>query len=221
MPVNRAKKKRIARRRRILTFSLLSLLLALILFAISAAGVLVALHIPDIKAMFAKGYTFRFYTAESPNSSQLRQSFDADFIRRQDSLYLDFSALSELCGFAVSGDANQRRYLLGGQEGDTLTVDLGTTSVNLSGQPVAMRAPSFLADDGSLYLPCEFVDSYFNGITVEIDEDQHSVKVTYDNQSDFTLTLHKNEECQEVAPPDVLPPISGGSGEGEGEGGSD
>lgn len=207
--MNREKKKRRIRRKRALSFALLTVLLSVLLFGVSIAGIFVTLHIPDIMAAFSKGYVFRFYTADSPNSSRLRLSYDADFIYRQGNLYLDFTSLSDLCGFSVSGDADQRRYLLdGGKSGasETLTVNLGTTSVVLSGCPVSMGAPSFLSENGSLYLPCDFVDNYFTGITVEADpENDHSIWVTYDLQTGIGLTLHADTECEEVLPPDAPP----------------
>lgn len=204
--MNREKKNRRLRRRRVLAFSVLSLLLAAVLFGISFAGIFVTLHIPDIKAMLSDGYVFRFYAAESPDSALKRLSYDAGFICRQGSLYLDFTTLSELCGFAVSGDAGQRRYLLGEGDFDSLTVNLGTTSVLLCGQPVSMRAPSFLAEDGSLYLPCEFVGSYFRGITVETEkENDHFVRVICDARTGYGLTVRKDAGCREVEPPDSQP----------------
>lgn len=201
--MDRGKKRRRKARKRLFVFTGFTLLLAAILFAVSLGAIFVTLHIPDLEKFFANNYAVRYYMAENLSSSQARFSYDPDFINRDGNLYMDFSTLAELCGFAVSGDYDQRRYLLGGEDEDTLTVDIGTTSVTVSGQPVTLRAPSFLSESGSLYLPCEFVDSYFDGISVAADEeDDHLIRVIYDTESGYALTLHRSEACSEVAPPD-------------------
>lgn len=203
MRVDRAKKRRRMARKRLFVFAGMTLLLALILLVGSLGAILISVHIPGLVAYFGDDYSIRYYTAESPNTIQRRFSYKPDFILRDGNLYMDFSALAELCGFAVSGDYDQRRYLLGGEYEDTLTVNIGTTSVIVSGQPTSLRTPSFLSEAGSLYLPCEFVDSYFDGISVEADENNdHLIRVIYDSESGYALTIHQSPRVSEALPPD-------------------
>lgn len=202
--MDRAKKRRRRTKKRLIAFMGISFILAAILLAVSFGAIFVSIHIPDLVHFFEKDYSFRYCTAGTQSTVQKRFSYDADFIRRDGNLYMDFSALAELCGFAVSGDFDQRRYLIGNEEKDTLTVNIGTTSVIVSGQPLSLRAPSFLSESGSLYLPCDFVDSYFEGISVETDEkNERLIRVFYDTESGYSLTIHEDWICDEVAPPET------------------
>lgn len=201
--MDRVKKRRRNARRKIRNFALLSVALALILLLVNFAVFFVILDFHDLSAPFADKYFIRYYTSDNRNTSQKSFSYAPDFILRDGNLYLDFSALADLCGFAVTGDADQRRYLPENGEGDYLTVNIGTTSVVVSGQPISLCAPSFLSAAGSLYLPCEFVDDYIDGISIEPDEkNKRLIRVFYDAEEGCTLILHQTEPCSEVAPPD-------------------
>lgn len=203
MGMDRRQKRRMMARKRMVAFTGLTLLLALILFLVSFGAILGSIYYPSLAAYFADNYSIRYLTSEGQGTVQKRFSYDPDFICRDGNLYMDFSALADLCGFAVSGDFDQRRYLTGGEDGDFLTVNIGTTSVIVSGQPVSLRTPSFLSEAGSLYLPCEFVENYFDGITIEADEkNDRLIRVIYDIETGCTLTLHRPSACTEVAPPD-------------------
>ncbi len=191
-------------KKRLFAFLTLSFILAAVLLVVSLGAIFISIHIPTLARFIEKDYSFRYCTAGTQSTVQKRFSYDADFIYRNENLYMDFSVLAELCGFAVSGDFDQRRYLLGNEEKDSLTVNIGTTSVVVSGQPLSLRTPSFLSESGSLYLPCEFVDSYFDGISIETDEkNERLIRVFYDTEIGYSLTIHELTTCGEVAPPET------------------
>lgn len=216
--MDQRQKRRRIRRRQITVFLLSVLLLSTLILGIFFAGFCLNLHFASITKFFEKSYVYRIGSEELSTVNRKKFIYKKDFIQKNGQFYINFSYLAEVCSFSVSGDYDQLRYLLRNEEGDYLIVNIGTTSVVVGGQSVSLSAPSFQSEDGSLYLPCSFVDTYFDGIGIEQDEeDDHLIIVSLDAEGQYALTLHRSEECKPVDPdsvPDepVTPPTANPEG---------
>lgn len=202
--MDQKQKRRRIRRRRITVFLLSVLILTALFLGIFFAGFFLNLQFATLTKLFEKSYVYRIGSEEVSTSSRKKFTYNQDFISKDGQFYVDFSYLAEVCEFSVSGDYDQLRYLLRNDEEDSLIVNIGTTSVIVGGQPVSLSAPSFQSDGGSLYLPCSFVDTYFDGISIEQDEDNdHLIVVSLNSEGQYTLTLHQSEVCEPIDPESV------------------
>ncbi|MGM9636580.1 MAG: stalk domain-containing protein [Eubacteriales bacterium] len=202
--MDQKQKRRRIRRRRMTVFLLSVLILTILFLGIFFAGFYLNLRFASLTKLFEKSYVYRIGSEEVSTTGKKKFTYSQEFICEDGQFYVDFSYLAEVCAFSVSGDYDQLRYLLRNENGDYLIVNIGTTSVIVGGQPVSLSAPSFQSDDGSLYLPCSFVDAYFDGISIEQDEeDDHLIVVSLNSEGRYALTLHQSEVCEPIDPESV------------------
>lgn len=106
-------------------------------------------------------------------------------------VYVNFSALAEYCGFYVSGDSNRLRFILpaaDSSEPSQFSATADSNRVDLNGTTVHLSAPAVMSQ-GQLYLPLEFVDFYIEGISVVNDlEDENVFYLLCSSQAQFYLT---------------------------------
>lgn len=96
-------------------------------------------------------------------------SYKIGEIADNSTLYVNFSALAEFCGFYVSGERDRIRYILpdsNGMEESYFVVYPDSNKIDLNGTVIHLSVPAVLEGD-ALYLPLEFVDLYIHGISVE------------------------------------------------------
>ena len=115
--------------------------------------------------------------------------------------YIDFSMLAKRCGFSVSGDTKVIKYLMtDGEREDRLIIDTESSEAIVNGVPVSLCRGVFFRN-GDLWLPCEFVDFYINGITIKKGKGDYDLNV-YLGES-FSLILHENDPSGRVDISDV------------------
>ncbi len=114
---------------------------------------------------FDDEYTYKI-GMESTSKRRLKTlTYEMGDVGDSDTLYLNFTALQEYCGFYESGDRKTYRYILPSDR-SSFTVTVDSTRVELAGNIIHMEAPAKVKGD-SLYLPLSFIDHYIGGITVE------------------------------------------------------
>lgn len=197
---NRQKHRRLVRRRAFV-FIIMTVISAALILGIFFLCLFINIKSASIKALFEDDYTYRIGTEATEIKRRRRFGYEKSFIERDGQLYLNFTYISNTCAFSVTGDNRQIRYLLRNENEDFVTFDLSSTSAYVSGHPVNMPAPSFLDESGNLFVPCSFVDTYFDGISVAVDEENdHLIIVTLDTEGEYSLTLHNQELCEPIDP---------------------
>ena len=110
--------------------------------------------------------------------------------------YIDFSMIAERCGFPVSGDSKVVKYILSGNDGDErLVIDTENSEALINGVPVSLRRGAYFSG-GDLWLPCEFVDFYIDGITIKKGKTDHDISVILGE--DFSLILKSSDPAERV-----------------------
>ena len=145
----------------------------------------------------AKKYVFKIGAENSKSKATL--SYDKDTIVRNGVIYVNFSYIAKACDFSVSGDKKEYRFLLRNAEDDKITVTMGKTDVDLSGVSVQMESHAFIYQN-DVFLPCSFVNNYFEGISISQDEENdHKFYITYSSDGSFGITVHLPCECDYVS----------------------
>jgi hypothetical protein len=199
--MDKAVKIRHIRRKRLIAYLFTTLFLTFVIVSLITCWIVASIKMQDWLSK-SQQYTFKL---GAENSTKFQSStYKKSKVLIDGVLYINFTDLAEVCGFSVSGDFDQLRYYLRNEFDDYLTVNIGTTSVIVSDQPVSLLRPSFLSDSGDLFLPSDFVNSYFDGIRIYSDESNESILyITYDTTSLYSLTLHQEDVCFPIDPNDV------------------
>lgn len=173
-------------RGRIIVYLIASLLLCLLLLGIAAVYVFISAKLPSLS--FPVEYTVYYgdesYYKDSMASSDEEEqddykdemeevSYKFGQFTDNDTVYVNFSALADYCGFYVSGNSSSLRYILPASDGSVdsqFTARADSNAVELNGTTVHLSSPAVVADE-KLYLPIEFLDLYVQGITVISEED--------------------------------------------------
>ena len=93
--------------------------------------------------------------------------------------YINFASMAEACGFSISGDENEIRYIIdaGDDDYDTVTFYYGSREATVNGTHFMLSAP--VTKSGStLLVPAEFVSLCMRGVTVETTHDK--ITLVYD-----------------------------------------
>ena len=93
--------------------------------------------------------------------------------------YADFTRLSAAYPFSKSGNESEIRYVIQTADGayDTVTFYYGSRKAIVNGTHITLSAP--VRQNGTAVLvPCEFITSYMNGVTVTVTEGR--IRVIYD-----------------------------------------
>lgn len=184
------KSKRKARqvRNRVIVFVIAAALLFALISVVTIGVLFLSVKLPSIS--FPKEYSV-YYGSENEKKGQMdSMTYKAGQFGDEQSVYMNFSALAEYCGFYVSGDGTRLRYILPSQDGSEdsqFVVCAGSNQVDLNGTAVHLSAPAVI-DGGDLYMPIEFVDLYIQGITLSVDEKEpNEYYLRCSKQADFYL----------------------------------
>ena len=87
--------------------------------------------------------------------------------------YADFSRLSTAYPFLTSGDEDEIRYLIEVDEGiyDTVTFYFDSRQAIVNGVHITLSAP-VKRYESSVMVPCDFITTYMDGISVEITDEK-------------------------------------------------
>ncbi len=110
-------------------------------------------------------------------------------------LYVSFTDVAKMCDLAVTGSADDIRYVIKGDEAETIRFLSGTRSVWVNTVETRLNGESIYRE-GELYVPLDFVEAYFKGLVISVDEDKRKVSVqrVMLNELDEDGKLPKGEE---------------------------
>lgn len=192
LTVSKKSKRKALARKRFTLFLISVLVVTLSLVILLASSLFVFLKLPSI-GIFDKKYTFKI----GADNSKSRKSFsyDKNAVMRDGELCLNFSYLAETCGFSVSGDSSELKYLLRNSTNDKLLIVPGDVTVDICGTKAKMSTPAFFSSKGDLFLPCSFVENFIDGVTIEQDEkNDHLYYITYNSEEAFSLTVRSPQK---------------------------
>lgn len=100
-------------------------------------------------------------------------------------VYINAFDLAEYCELTVSG--SYERLRLYASEGEYADFVPGSSVASLCGVDTLMPGPAFY-DNDVLWLPCEFVNSNFNNVSIVIDTERNKLSVWRDEDTGSTTT---------------------------------
>ena len=114
---------------------------------------------------------------------------------RNGRVYVSFSDVAELCDLALTGSVDDMKFVIKGDEAETVRFIVGTRTVYINTVEARLSADSYYKNN-KLYVPVDFVSSYFKGLNVTLDEKAHKVTVERIllNELDEKGNLKKGEE---------------------------
>lgn len=194
---------------RIIVYLIASALLFAIICAIAAGYIFISAKLSSFS--FPVNYTVYYgneiyYELKGDDEIKIHkdQLTDTGFTLGQfgsKTVYVDFSALAEYCGFYVSGNRESLRFILPSvdKNDDThFTVKADSREVDLNGTTIHLSAPAVI-EEGVLYLPIDFVDLYIQGISVVEDEKNENVYyLLCSNHADFYLSSVEQKPSETV-----------------------
>lgn len=82
--------------------------------------------------------------------------------------YINFTSMAEACGFSVSGDENEIRYIIqaGKNDYDTVTFYYGSREATVNGTHIMLASPA-KKSGSTVLVPAEFVSLCMRGVSVE------------------------------------------------------
>ncbi len=95
---------------------------------------------------------------------------------RDGRVYVSFSDIAEMCDLAVTGSNDDMKYVIKGDEAETIRFVTDSRVVYVNGVETRLGANCYF-ENKELYVPVEFVGAYLSGINVEVDEGRHTVTV--------------------------------------------
>lgn len=173
-------------RGRVIVYLIASAILFLLICAIAAGYIFLSAKWPSFS--FPVEYTIYYgsendYRVKSDDEVEIKKrNFKQDTYKigqftEGQTVYVNFSALADYCGFYVSGDDSHLRFILpavGDTEASQFAASAGSNEVDLNRTTVHLSAPAVM-NDGVLYMPIEFVDFYIEGISVVPDREDSNV----------------------------------------------
>lgn len=163
-----AKKRRAATRKLIFTRLMLFAAAFVVMAAISAG--LFFLNLNHVPSTDSSRYTYLIgeekYTL--PYSKAVRDG----------RVYVSFSAVAEMCDLVPMGSkTDDLTYVIKNEEEEKIKFIIGSRVVYVNGVETRLGAECYYEDD-TLYVPVSFVDAYFKGLTVEVNENKHEVEIS-------------------------------------------
>lgn len=98
-------------------------------------------------------------------------------------IYINAFDLAEYCGLTVTGSAESVR--LYASAGEYVDFTPGSEVADIAGVAVGMPGPAYY-DGGALWLPCEFINSNFNYVTIVINTEYNKLSVYRDEAEGST-----------------------------------
>lgn len=95
---------------------------------------------------------------------------------RDGRVYVSFTDVAMMCGLAVTGSDSDMKYVIKGDEAETIRFITDSRVVYVNGIETRLGADCYRIDD-ELYVPVDFVSAYFNGLNIKVDEGAHKVTV--------------------------------------------
>ena len=114
---------------------------------------------------------------------------------REGHIFVCFTDIANLCDLAVVGSTDDVKYIIKGDDAETIRFMTGTRVVYVNSVETRLGANCYYEDE-KLYVPVDFVKAYMMGLDVTVDTEEHrvTVKRTLTNELDENGELPEGEE---------------------------
>ena len=161
-----AKKRRASAIRTFISRFMIYLVLVVILSGITA--MMFFYNLVKVSGSDESGYAYEI----GGNRSTLKY---VDAVR-DGRIYVCFSDIADLCGLAVIGDVDDIKYVIKNDEAETIRFLTGSRVAYVNTVETRLGADSYYKD-GKVYVPVDFVKTYFKGLNISVDSRKHTVTV--------------------------------------------
>ncbi len=96
--------------------------------------------------------------------------------QRNGRVYISFTDIAKMCDLAVTGSVEDMKYVIKGDEAETIRFVTDSRIVYVNDVETRLGAECYFEDD-ELYVPVDFVSTYFKGLNTVVDERAHKVTV--------------------------------------------
>lgn len=150
-------------------------LLVLVIYAVlmPVSLLLFRLWLPRHTSPETRNYT---YIVMSGKSVVSRRSYPWSTVRSENVYYLDMTGIADLCGMTTTGDAESLKYTVRAS-GESVRFTVGQSLAYVNGIPERMESDCEVKN-GRLYVPMDFVNRCFSGISAELDSEKNRITVT-------------------------------------------
>lgn len=150
-------------------------LCVLIIYAVlmPIALLLFRLWLPRHTTPETQDYT---YIVMSGSSVVSRRSYPWATVRTESVYFLDMTGIAELCDMTTTGDAESLKFTVR-SSGESVRFMIGQSLAYVNGIPERMEADCRMKN-GRLYVPMEFVNRCFSGVSGVLDTERNRITVT-------------------------------------------
>ncbi len=106
-----------------------------------------------------------------------KYSLSYDDAVREGRVYVNFNDIAELCDLSITGDADDMKFIVKGDETETIRFVADSRAVFVNGFEARLGSNSYVEGD-NIFVPLDFVSAYLKGITIDFDERAHKVNIS-------------------------------------------
>lgn len=163
----RAKKRRAATLRMIAARAVLFVVILALVSGITAALFFINLNYVKPSDSSRYKYDIGGKTYSLPYSKAVRDG----------RVYVSFTDVAELCDLAVIGSAEDMKYVVKGDEAETIRFITDSRVVYVNDVETRLGAECYY-EKGEVYVPVDFVGAYLKGLDIRVDEKKHEVEIS-------------------------------------------
>ena len=178
MPANKKSKAEKKRRSKLAGFFLIgALVISAVILAISSVIIAAVLYLPSVNLPLNYSVSVGRVNDKPRNYSNYSLK-PADAVHG-DEEYIDFSMLADKCTFPVTGDGKTLKYKITSSDGSLGSMILSPedSCITVNGTSVPIKNGIYIKGS-RVFIPCSFLESYINGISIE--KDGRDIKVVLD-----------------------------------------
>ncbi len=118
---------------------------------------------------------------------------------RSGRVYVSFTDIAVMLDLAVTGSVEDMKYVIKGDEAETIRFVTDSRVVYVNDVETRLGAECYYEDE-ELYVPVDFVSTYFKGLNITVDERSHKVTVER-----VITNLNKNGKLDKNTEPQYAP----------------
>lgn len=130
------------------------------------------------------------YQVGADKNHYSRNVFAWNVVRTGNVYYVNMSELAAYCNMSTTGDDTIMRYIVK-ESGETVEFALGQSIAYVNGIQERTGGDAYLKN-GNIYVPLDFVDRCFNGLTADVDLEKSKITVLREtdvNGNDVTISF--------------------------------
>ncbi len=182
--------------KRIILFVICIIFFTFIITVLSSAFTLASLYYKSV-SVFQNNIIFKIYSSDSQKT--ISYNSKESLVYRDNVPYVNFNLISDVCNFSIIGDSSAQRILLRNDREDSIVFDVGTSFVTINNVNITMNGISIYTSDKILLIPLDFLNNYFDGITVSEDSNNDRIiHIKCDTAGDIYMTVRRDVECVPV-----------------------